>query len=270
MSVVSGVTQAIMGSDASRSAANTQADAARAAGDTSAAVQYDAIAENKRQFEATQAVNEKIRTENLAALAPWRTAGTNALTTLTEKVNAGPGEFTKSPGYEFRLAEGNKAINNAASAKGNVLSAATTKALTDYGQDYATNDYQNFLANYYNSLTPYQNLSNTGLSAATGGISSNNQLAATNSGLTSNQASVNSGLNSGIANANYLATIAAGNAQAGGQINQANVISGALNSTSNNSLLAWQVAKGYIPKTAAVYQGGGGADTYAEYVGKLY
>jgi hypothetical protein len=266
MSVVSGVTQAIMGSNAASDAADTQAAATKDASNQSTAIQEKAIDENTRQFETTRADNEKIRVENLANLAPWRTAGsTNALTILTAKTNAGPGEFTKSPGYEFRLAEGTKAINNSAAARGNALSGAAVKALTRYGQDYATNDYQNFLANYYNSLIPYQNLSNTGLTAASGGTTSNNQMAVANSGLTSNQANTNSNLNSSMANTNYLATVAAGNAQAGGYINNANAISGALNSTSNNSLLAWQMAQKYKTPAATPYQGGGGPDTYPEY-----
>lgn len=55
------------------------------------------------------------------------------------------GDFTKSPGYDFRMREGQKALEQAAAAKGQLYSGATGKALTRYGQDYATSEYDNFL-----------------------------------------------------------------------------------------------------------------------------
>jgi hypothetical protein len=68
--------------------------------------------------------------------------------------------LVKTPGYQFRLGEGEKAINRSTSATGNLLSGATLKGLTRYGQDYATNEY----SNAYNRLA---GLSGTGQTAAT-------------------------------------------------------------------------------------------------------
>src|SRR5690606_33599791 len=48
-------------------------------------------------------------------------------------------DFVKDPGYEFRLAEGNKAIENRMRALGISKSPATIKELLRYGQDYASN-----------------------------------------------------------------------------------------------------------------------------------
>lgn len=95
--------------------------------------------------------------------APWREGGTKAVNELSTMIDRGPGEFTKSPGYEFRLGEGQRSIESGASAGGNLLSGREQKALVKYGQDYATNDYDNFLARYYNSLTPYQSMAGLGL-----------------------------------------------------------------------------------------------------------
>jgi hypothetical protein len=189
MSVVSG----ILNSQASETAANTQADA------------------------TTNASNIQLQMyeEGRADTAPWREAGEAALNTLVEKVNAGPGDYTKSPGYDFRTSEGQKAIERSAAAKGGLISGATEKALTKYGQDYATNDYQNYLANYYNSLTPYQSLSGVG------------QTTASQNAVQGNQVASSVGQN----------TIAAGNAQATGTINQANSTTGAINSGINNYTL---------------------------------
>lgn len=72
---------------------------------------------------------------------PWREAGLRALTGL-EDPNA-LGNFQGDPGYQFRLNEGNKAINNAAAARGMGNSGATLKALTKYGQDFASNEFNN-------------------------------------------------------------------------------------------------------------------------------
>ena len=56
------------------------------------------------------------------------------------------GGYTKTPGYDFRLSEGLNALEAGAAARGGLYSGATMKALQQYGQDYATSEYQNYLA----------------------------------------------------------------------------------------------------------------------------
>ena len=46
-----------------------------------------------------------------------------------------------TPGYEFRLSEGQRALQNAAAAKGMLRTGNTWKDLLRYGQDYATSEY---------------------------------------------------------------------------------------------------------------------------------
>jgi hypothetical protein len=159
--------------------------------------------------------------EGQAATAPWREKGEAALNTLVEKVNAGPGDYTKSPGYDFRTSEGQKAIERSAAARGGLISGATGKALTKFGQDYATNDYQNFLANYYNSLTPLQSLAGVG------------QTTASQNAVLGNQVGTNVGSN----------IISAGNAQAGGVINNANRIIGQQQAGINNAIAGYSLWK---------------------------
>jgi hypothetical protein len=122
----------IVGMDSSRKAAHQQEDAAAAAA---------------------------------AGFDPYKKAGVNALWNLEDRINAGPGEFTKSPGYDFRLQQGVNALDRSAAARGKLLSGSQAKAITQYGQDYGSSEYQNWLNQWYQSLTPYQNLVNTGLSA---------------------------------------------------------------------------------------------------------
>lgn len=52
--------------------------------------------------------------------------------------------FTASPGYQFRLAEGQKAGQNAFAAKGGAYSGNALKALADYNQNSASAEYGNW------------------------------------------------------------------------------------------------------------------------------
>jgi len=144
----------------------------------------------------------------------FKPSGTFREGSLLDKINKGPGDYTKSPGYEFRLGEGVKARERGASARGNVLSGEEAKALTKFGQDYGTQDYDNFLSRFYQSLTPLQSLAGVGQTTA---------------GQTA-QMGMQTGQSVG---QNYLA---AGDARASGYINQANVATGAINSGVSNYL----------------------------------
>jgi hypothetical protein len=204
-----------MGAQASESAADTQAEAALAASGN--------VLQATRE---SNALIEKMYNQGREDTAPWRETGKNALSELYTKVQAGPGEFTADPGYQFRLGEGTKALESSAAAKGNVLGGATLKALTRYNQDYATNNYQNFLANYYQSLTPYQSLAQVGQTTATGDAASGNQVASNIAGNT--MAGTNTSNN---------ALMTAANAIAQGTMNQSNAISNSISSGVNNYLL---------------------------------
>ena len=54
--------------------------------------------------------------------------------------------YKDTPGYKFRMQEGQKALEQSAAAKGQLFSGQTGKALQQYGQDYGTNEYDNYLA----------------------------------------------------------------------------------------------------------------------------
>lgn len=113
------------------------------------------------------------------------------------------GGYTKTPGYDFRLNEGIRALDNSAASRGNLLSGATQKAALQYGQNYATNEY----GNYMNRLA---GLTDGGMAAATGQNAAGQNAAA------------------GISNA--YANI--GNAQAAGAVGVGNALSGTLNNIS--------------------------------------
>lgn len=65
----------------------------------------------------------------------------------------GMNDFQADPGYMFRLQEGYKALQRAGAAKGLALSGAQAKALTDYGQNFASNEYGNAYNRFTNDQT---------------------------------------------------------------------------------------------------------------------
>jgi len=119
----------------------------------------------------------------------------------------GADKFKTDPSYAFRMAEGMKALERSAAARGGLLSGATMKGIQRYGQDLASMEYQNAFNRYQtertNTLNPFQSLAgvaqtsaNTlGSQAGTYGANVGNLMSAT-----------------GASNANAL--LAAGNARA--------------------------------------------------------
>lgn len=76
-----------------------------------------------------------------------------------------PGDLTSEPGYQFGLTQGNKAIENAARARGMYMSPSTVKELLRYGQDYAGTKYQDAYNRDLTNRTTKFNI----LSGASGG-----------------------------------------------------------------------------------------------------
>ncbi len=122
---------------------------------------------------------------------------------LTKKF--GQEDFQQDLGYDFRMKEGQKAIERSAAARGGLQSGGFMKSLGRYGQDYASGEYQNA----YNRFTNDQSNRFNKLAALAGvGQTANSQLA--NAGQNyANQAGQNA---MGAANAQGAAGIAGANA----------------------------------------------------------
>jgi len=79
-------------------------------------------------------------------------------------------DFEQDPGYAFRLAEGQKAIERSAAARGGLQSGAALKAAARYGQEMGSQEYANafnrYQTNRSNQLNPLFGLMNTGIGAA--------------------------------------------------------------------------------------------------------
>lgn len=179
----------IVSSNAAKSAANTQADAA----DRAAQLQYEMYQQQRED------------------LAPWRAAGQQGLNTLQSMLQAGPGDFKASEGYQWTLGQGQQGIQNAMSAMGRNRSGSHLKAATSYAEGLASTEYDNFLKRWYQSLTPYQSMAQIGMTTG-------EQL-----GQSGMQAAANAGN----------ATMAGGNAIAQGVANQSNALTGTIGNLAN-------------------------------------
>lgn len=126
-----------------------------------------------------------------AQVSPWRSAGLNALDEAIELLGLGnlsmdptTGQYTvdisepashqaaaaarfkQDPGYQFRLSEGQKAIDRSLAARGGALSGAGVKA----GQRFADNLAQGEYANYFNRLTGIAGMGAAPAAAGAGAI----------------------------------------------------------------------------------------------------
>jgi hypothetical protein len=75
-------------------------------------------------------------------------------------------QFQADPGYGFRFAQGQKALERSAAARGGLLSGNTGGALQQYGQGMASQEYQNAFNRYQAErqarLGPLQSLAGIG------------------------------------------------------------------------------------------------------------
>jgi len=124
-------------------------------------------------------------------------------------------QFQADPGYAFRQAEAQKALERSASARGMLLSGSTLKGIERYSQDLASQEYQNAFNRYQIEraarLNPLQSLMGSGQSSA--------------------NTMTNAAANFGNQKAQNLMN--AGQARASGYVGVGNAISGALNSAAN-------------------------------------
>lgn len=235
------VATGILGSRAAGKAANVQAESADNAAILQKQAADDALGFNREMFD-TQQRNQQ----------PWLQAGGGAVMSLSDMLNPG-GELAQSwdkefkaptevdeqndPGYQFRMKQGQQAIERSAAAKGGVLSGGTLKALSRYGQDYGSNEYQNV---YNRSKDAYQmayNQFQQKQSDRFNRLASLSGLGQTAAGQLNNTGSAVAGQNAGIlqnsANSIGNSQESAAAARASGYVGNANVWGNTLGSLSN-------------------------------------
>lgn len=76
------------------------------------------------------------------------------------------GDFVSSPGYQWQLNQGLNAIQKGAAARGTLLTGGTQKALEQYGQGLASQDYNNFFNRELQTYNANNNNYYTGVNSA--------------------------------------------------------------------------------------------------------
>jgi len=160
----------------------------------------------------------------------------------------GTEQFQADPGYAFRQAEGMKALERSAAARGGLLSGGTLKGIQRFGQDLASQEYGNAFNRYQVEraarLNPLQSLMGAGQSSA------NTLTSATGQAGQNQQANI----------------MGVGQARASGYVGQANALGGALSSIGQaaESYPLMQAQMNYFNSLAGGGGGGGGVGSVVQ------
>jgi hypothetical protein len=118
------------------------------------------------------ALRTRMYEEGVARQQPFYQAGVNALPEYVSGIREGgelvrgftPADFTTDPGYAFRLAEGQKALDRQAAARGGLISGGALKAAQRYGQEMGSQEF----GNAYNRFRETQGLRRNALAGVAG------------------------------------------------------------------------------------------------------
>jgi hypothetical protein len=191
------VTAALIGGGAALLGATITGSAARSAASTQASAADRAAQLQKEQFD-----------RQVELQAPFREAGVRALPELeaaSRYTPFGMKQFTADPGYGFRLAEGQKALDRQAAARGGLISGGALRAAQRYGQEMGSQEYTNAFNRYQTErqarLNPLQSLAGMGQTSVAQ-LGQAGQTMATNVGnLMTGGAAANAAGQVGVANA---------------------------------------------------------------------
>lgn len=220
---------AIIGAVSSKSAADTQARSA----DRAAQLQADQFAQQRADQEPFRQAGITTQNELMRQLGLGGDAASAGYGNLMR--NFSQQDFQADPGYQFRLSEGLKGLDRQAAARGGLISGGALKAAQGYGQDLASQEYQNAFNRYQTNRGSVY-------------------------GMLSGQQGVGQGATNamGAAGQNYAnqageAYMGAGNARASGYIGAANAIGQGVGNLSN-MYMQNQMLNRFYPSTS----GGGG------------
>jgi hypothetical protein len=164
-----GIAGAVGGATIGAVGANAAAGKQASAANNAAQLQYN-LGQQGLDFQKSEFNTQQ---QNIA---PWLAAGKQGIGTLSSLLAPG-GQLTQGwdqqfqaptnvteqndPGYQFRLQQGMDALQNSAAARGGLLSGGTAKAIDQYAQSDASNEYNNVynrsLGQYQQSYNQFQN-----------------------------------------------------------------------------------------------------------------
>lgn len=199
----------------------------------------DAAKEQTRATEAAIAAEQDALERQIGLQEPFRQVGVNALAQYPGAAaqsykSFGLEQFQADPGYQFRMSEGLKALERSAASRGILSSGQTLKDITRFGQDTASQEYQNAFSRYMlenerkrrETLDPLEYQIGLGQAAASGQAAN----IGTTAGSTSNLMQ------------------ALGNINAQRAVTQGNIATGTMNTLGN---IAGQAVQGYADYQAA-------------------
>lgn len=221
-------------------------------GNKAAKAQQQAAADANAVAERTSgqqlALQEKMFDKNVELLQPSIDAGNTSRNRLMQLLGLSPGgadngslmrdfsmaDYQADPGYQFRMDQGQQALERSAAARGGLLSGAALKDTARFSQGLASQEYQSafdrFNTNRSNKMNPLLSLAGSGQVASTTAGGAGQQYA--------NSAGNILGAYSATAGQNITG---AGNARASGYVNTANAINNglgtAINGMQQNQLL---------------------------------
>ena len=197
---------AVIGAGASLIGGSQQAKAAKSAAKSQAKATKATIAQQERALERQIGLQEPFRQTGVNALADYGTA--------SQYTPFGMEQFQADPGYQFRMSEGLKALERSAASRGILQSGGTLKDITRFGQDAASQEYQNAFQRYLTErrakLEPLEYRIGLGQAAASGQAANVGSTATNVGGLTTSLGDIRSAGIMGQSNAynNMLGNIA--------------------------------------------------------------
>lgn len=233
----------VVNAQSAKSAAAKQAAAAQNAANSQASVTQQQMAQQQAMYDA-----------NVARMNPYVQAGQGALAQLQRGVAPGgqfmqtfsPANFQQDPSYQWRLQQGEKALQSSAAAKGLLGTGQGLRDITNYGQNAASQEYQA-------AYNRFQDTNNTLFNRLTT-VAGNSQNAAAGLGAQGTQVSsnlANTAMSGIAAQNNYMTSAAA--AQAAGQIGQANALSSTVGSLGNYYMQYQLMKQNQQPPTTSTY-----------------
>lgn len=221
MGIIGDVANGIIGSNAAKEAANAGVQGAEQAQGLEKTNQTAALGAQTAALASTTAAEQ-----------PYQALGSTAANNLSNLVSTGftsptLAQAEQTPGYQFQLQQGTKAIDENAAANGTLMSGNTGTALEQYGQNLGQSAYQQ---TYQDALNTYQTNVNALQGATNTGLSSTGQLAGANQASASNTANVD--LTAAQQQAQQINNAAA--ARASGYLGSAKAEEGAITGVSNS------------------------------------
>lgn len=159
--IIGMVGSAVIGGATSIIGGKMQADAAASATAAQVEGQREATAAQERMQEKAIAEQRDVFNQQKAALEPWQQAGLDAMNEITtgladgswdlsrfgftdeDITQFGMGQLIQDPGYQFRLEQGQNALDMAAARAGKLVSGDQLIAASEYNQGMASQEFQN-------------------------------------------------------------------------------------------------------------------------------